>query len=214
MRIFNLIASYPKMAFTKVTVETRFDNLCAGWVGGTQTWDVERNLHCDAVGQQLWLVFFILMTALCVQHQFFRRFSKFTGFCFTEITFILLLWILYWLSKLDMAWNWVCDGILYFLIALSLLGTYANSLHTGQNDTIFELRCLAFGGRGPGLLSRARNTAHSTYPFDSTRGFPGEGWSIEFPQLKMVTWNCRSLTVERMSYCRALGFDILALTEL
>ena len=30
----------------------------------------------------------------------------------------------------------------------------------------------------------------------------------------MATWNCRSLTFERVQYCRSLGYDVLALTEL
>ena len=38
---------------------------------------------------------------------------------------------------------------------------------------------LAFGGRGPPYVVRGRRT------FDSTLGFPGEGW----PQLSIATWN-------------------------
>ena len=201
------------MAFTEVTVETRFDNLCADWVGGTQTWDVESNLHCDAVGQQLWLVFIFLMTARCVQCRFFGIFQNLLVSVLTGITIVFWLWILNWLSKLDTVGRWVCDGITYFLVALSFLGTYANSMHTGRKEAILEIRSLAFGGRGPSLLSRT-TLSYSDYAFDASRGFPGEGWSTQFPLLKMVTWNCRSLTFERISYCRALGFDVLALTEL
>ena len=70
------------------------------------------------------------------------------------------------------------------------------------------------------------------YPrlFDSTLGFPGEGWgegrgrkrnrkkrkqwSSEYANLTMATWNTRSMTVERYDYCKNLGFDVLAVTEL
>ena len=34
------------------------------------------------------------------------------------------------------------------------------------------------------------------------------------PQLTIATWNARSLTEERFTYCRELGYDILAITEL
>ena len=47
--------------------------------------------------------------------------------------------------------------------------------------------------------------------FDSSLGFPGEGWE---QSLKMATWNTRSLTFERFKYCESLGYDILAITEL
>ena len=46
--------------------------------------------------------------------------------------------------------------------------------------------------------------------FDSTLGYPGEGWS----QLTVTTWNNRSLTHERFLYCRSLQYDILVITEL
>ena len=45
--------------------------------------------------------------------------------------------------------------------------------------------------------------------FDSTLGFPGEGWSL----FKMATWNTRSLTFERLKYCESLNYDVLAITE-
>ena len=73
-------------------------------------------------------------------------------------------------------------------------------------------------------------------PFDSTKGHPGEGWrhagkrktrrellrrkkrkdrwSKQFPNLKIATWNTRSLTVERFDYCKRLKYDALGLTEL
>ena len=69
------------------------------------------------------------------------------------------------------------------------------------------------------------------YPrlFDSTLGFPGEGWgtgrqrnrkknkhkwSAEFANLSMATWNTRSMTIERFDYCKRMGYDVLAVTEL
>ena len=33
--------------------------------------------------------------------------------------------------------------------------------------------------------------------FDATLGYPGEGWSQDHPNLKITTWNTRSLTFER-----------------
>ena len=50
--------------------------------------------------------------------------------------------------------------------------------------------------------------------FDSTLGFPGEGWSKDHAKLKIGTWNTRSLTYERFDYCKSLQFDVLAITEL
>ena len=68
--------------------------------------------------------------------------------------------------------------------------------------------------------------------FDQTLGYPGEGyrwqkaktkrqkrrakrkWSQQQPNLRIATWNPRSLTRERFNYCRSLNYDILGLTEL
>ena len=73
------------------------------------------------------------------------------------------------------------------------------------------------------------------YPttFDSTLVFPGEGWrsnagkskrkseckgrrdwSKRFPGLRMACWNTRSMTNERFNYCKELGYDVLAVSEL
>ena len=71
----------------------------------------------------------------------------------------------------------------------------------------------AFGGRGAGIWRRHCKT-NARLAFDSTLGFPGEGWSSKFPNLHMATWNTRSLTCERFEYCKSLKYDILALTEL
>ena len=58
--------------------------------------------------------------------------------------------------------------------------------------------------------AKANSACNSNRSFDSTRGFPGEGW----PKFQLATWNCRSLTFERFEYCKSLGFDVLVLTEL
>ena len=71
----------------------------------------------------------------------------------------------------------------------------------------------AFGGRGPSVY-RKNQKQNATCKFDKTCGFPGEGWSNKFPNLTMGTWNTRSLTFERMQYCKGLNIDILAITEL
>ena len=46
--------------------------------------------------------------------------------------------------------------------------------------------------------------------FDSTLGFPGEGWQ----ELSLATWNTRSLTYERFQFCNSLQYDALTITEL
>ena len=50
--------------------------------------------------------------------------------------------------------------------------------------------------------------------FDSTLGYPGEGWSSKHRNLRLATWNTRSLTFERFKYCEQMGYDVIALTEL
>ena len=51
--------------------------------------------------------------------------------------------------------------------------------------------------------------------FDSTLGFPGEGPGREWSnRLSMATWNARSMTKSRFDYCRDLGYDVLAITEM
>ena len=72
---------------------------------------------------------------------------------------------------------------------------------------------LAFGGRGAIFRSAGKRKV-ILREFDSTLGFPGEGWSNTHPNLKIATWNTRSLTFERFDYCKALKYDVLAMTEL
>ena len=53
--------------------------------------------------------------------------------------------------------------------------------------------------------------------YDQTYDFQGDGpgvWSNKFAQLIMTTWNTRSLSNDRFSFCKNLGFDVLAITEL
>ena len=66
----------------------------------------------------------------------------------------------------------------------------------------------AFGGRGTGIRRTLR--CGNNKKFDSTLGFPGEGWAT----LSLATWNTRSLTFERFQFCKNLGYDVLAITEL
>ena len=93
--------------------------------------------------------------------------------------------------------------------------------------------CKEFCWREFCLFTRELFAAIPTYPcvFDSTLGYPGEGWrtqrsrrkkrrqkrkewSKKFANLTMATWNTRSMTSERFEYCKSLGYDILAVTEL
>ena len=50
--------------------------------------------------------------------------------------------------------------------------------------------------------------------YDTTKGYPGEGWSKDHPDFRIATWNTRSLTFERFEYCKSLRYDVLAITEL
>ena len=68
----------------------------------------------------------------------------------------------------------------------------------------------AFGGRGAGIRRKKRRKRGRHKTFDSTLGFPGEGWA----QLRLATWNTRGLTYQRFKYCQQLNYDVLALTEL
>ena len=70
----------------------------------------------------------------------------------------------------------------------------------------------AFGQRGTGIrrAARRKTRANPQYKFDSSLGYPGEGWST----LRFATWNSRGLTYERFKYCQSLNYDVLALSEL
>ena len=74
----------------------------------------------------------------------------------------------------------------------------------------------AFGGKGASVVHRyVKNfRKEAKEEFKSTLGFPGEGWSEDHPNLKIATWNTRSLTFERFNYCKDLKYDVLAVTEL
>ena len=114
-----------------------------------------------------------------------------------------------------MEWNRYCNYFIVCLILFARYDTYANSCFLGPDHAIFELCNPAFGGRGQGFHRRLTGSkSRPQLSFDGTCGFQGEGWSAKFPLFKMATWNCRSLTYERVQYCRTLGYDVLALTEL
>ena len=67
-----------------------------------------------------------------------------------------------------------------------------------------------FGGRGEAVAHGINKRVRPDARFDSTKGFPGEGWT----PFEVATWNTRSLTFERFNYCVSLGIDVLAITEL
>ena len=61
------------------------------------------------------------------------------------------------------------------------------------------------------------DNANNAVIFNATLGFPGEGpgtWSEKYTNLSIATWNTRSLSFLRFNYCKNLGFDVLAITEL
>ena len=95
---------------------------------------------------------------------------------------------------------------LYFHAARCRVPYKACRKNRHRNRKLPHYGNLAFGGRGSPYVVRGRRT----FKFDSTLGFPGEGWA----KLTFATWNTRSLTYERMQYCRDLGYDVLAITEL
>ena len=86
------------------------------------------------------------------------------------------------------------------------------SFHSWSRKTLRHFLCgkgefnkqqfgsLAFGGRGVGLLHNSANWTVAHKRFDSTKGFPGEGWSNKHPNFKIATWNTRSMTFERFTF--------------
>ena len=74
----------------------------------------------------------------------------------------------------------------------------------------------AFGGRGCGVTYKSCGKSRKVpkFKFDATLGYPGEGWSKLYANLKIATWNTRSMTYERFNYCKSLAYDVLAVTEL
>ena len=153
------------------------------------------------------------MTIYCARIRFFGVLRNFLVSVFAEITFAIWWKLTIFRLILDKRWKWLYNLIIDYLLLLAHFGTYKYSLFLGHHATIYEISNPAFGGRGPGFYKK-RTTGTTAYEFDSTRGFPGEGWSNNYPLFKLATWNCRSLTYERVQYCRALGYDVLALTEL
>ena len=141
------------------------------------------------------------MTVYCVRCRFFGNLRKWLVSAFAEITFVLGWTLLYWKLKLEVEWNGLINFLIACLILVALTGTYENSLFIGRNVVTFETCNPAFGGRGPGFL-RPTSGTWSQLAFDSTCGFPGEGWSSKFPQFKVDTWNCRSRTCPILSFPR------------
>ena len=99
--------------------------------------------------------------------------------------------------------------VLRFFYSILMLHDAATGSHLAKKsrEQFVFVGNPAFGDRGQGIR---RNLRSSNKSFDATLGFPGEGWSF----LSMATWNTRSLTFERFQYCKNLGYDVLAITEL
>ena len=169
----------------------------------------------------LWLVFFLCLTTYIAgdRKRIFVTLRRGLVSAFVEITFVLFWFFKLWKLRIEVVWNRMCLYTILFLIVLAINGTHVNSYFVRRSNTILgQIHDPAFGGRGPGILMFAKRArTHPQHDFDSTCGFPGEGWSGltgRYPLLKMTTWNCHSLTFERYNYCRDLGYDVLALTEL
>ena len=173
------------MAFATATVESWTDNPCASWAEGGDQGDVKKSLCSDTTEHQLWLVFSIFMTVYCARIHFFGALRNLLVSVFAEIT-LAIWWKLLILGLiLNKIWNGLLDIYTGCLVLLAHYGTYANSQFLGQSDAIFEQHNPAFGGRGPGF--QRRRTGGNDRKFDSTRGFPGEGWSSKFSLFKVVT---------------------------
>ena len=109
---------------------------------------------------------------------------------------------------------------LFSLLASSIrkLHSYFSTSTKGRRRSYNTVQCNdnpAFGGRGCGVrhvVRKCKNKGHRAtfFNFDSSLGFPGEGWA----NLRLATWNPRSLTFERFNYCQKLNYDVLVLTEL
>ena len=115
------------------------------------------------------------------------------------------------------------------VVLCNILINWITGLTIFKVGIIFKDYCLV----QIGVFVRELFAVLPTYPrvFDSTLGFPGEGWrkhhtrrekrrrrkkswSKQHEHLTMATWNTRSMTRERFEYCKSLGYDILAVTEL
>ena len=160
------------MVVAQATVEFRADTPCASWAVGGGNGDVKKGLYCDASEQQLWLIFFVFMTAYCVRSRFFGILFKWLVSAFAEITFFVWWTLLYWRLKLEIAWNRHANFIVVCLIQLAILGTCGKSYFLGR-ETIFETCNPAFGGRGPGFHRRLKGSKSSPqFSFDPACGFP------------------------------------------
>ena len=149
------------MAFATATVESWTDNPCASWAEGGDQGDVKRSLCCDASGQQLWLIFFALMTVYCARIRFFEVLRNLLVSVFAEITFAIWWKLTIFRLILDKRWNWLCNLIIGYLLLLAHLGTYKYSLFLGHHATIYEISNPAFGGRGPGFYKKTHGRHNS-----------------------------------------------------
>ena len=109
------------------------------------------------------------------------------------------------ISFLIMLCDFLSTALFFLLFTCYQLIKYTT---TKKKSQFIITANLAFGGRGCGIIRTANRK--NDKEFDSTLGFPGEGWDV----LRIATWNTRSLTFERFQYCIGLNYDILALTEL
>lgn len=122
---------------------------------------------------------------------------------------------------------WLAVRFLEVLLGTALL-LWIVSLTVFQVGLIFKCYCLI---QMCGFIKELFAVL-PTYPrvFDSTLGYPGEGWrkhhsrrqkrrrrrkswSKDYAHFTMATWNTRSMTRERFECCKSLGYDVLAVTE-
>ena len=156
---------------------------------------------------------FALRIAAFLSHFFIFRHSRtlWTGITLVgkalTITFLYLLEHEENIFPLVRAALYVAKYIIIFLISCLRDGMLACGAYDGKRLLIF-VGNPAFGGRGPGIVRNKGNNKNKT--FDSTLGFPGEGWA----PLRFATWNTRGLTFQRFKFCQQLGYDVLCLTEL
>ena len=118
---------------------------------------------------------------------------------------------------------WSCYNILIALfdcyLECTILCCYRYFASRGGKETRMgsEIVCVvspAFGGRGRGVWRTIKLKTSKDGMFDTTLGYPGEGWSAKNKFLSMTTWNTRNITFEWFQYCKTLKYDILAITEL
>ena len=197
--------------FSAETVETMIDihgGYCTPKVG-------EHREECDLKAPCLKVIF--------ISFCFFRLFAGGQPLVYWQFSHLLTLLIFTFVKILARLWISLLRPR-----AICLWGSLRANLHFNwyadlpRNQLRWQtqpknraIKCfygnLAFGGRGPAFrVRKGKGNTSDTREFDSTLGYPGEGWK----KLNITTWNCRSLTFERFEYCKSLEYDVLALTEL